>query len=207
MKIYDVDWKSIVSASPASELVKLQEYCKIASDRCGNEIAIEIGSYEGGSAALLSEWFETVICIDPWGDEAPRYDPGEIASFVGKPGTTEHMQNFMKNVDKLGIFGRVLPIVGTSDVLGRLPYLGAALIFVDDGHVYNACKLDIDRSVPHLAHGGLLVCHDYKRGYPSDNPNFADMYKGVQLAVDEAINTYSMRIVDHFEGIVALEIS
>ena len=211
MKLYEVNWQSVYSGTPPSELERLQYYCSIAPDQ---RLAIEIGTHEGASAAILAQWFETVICIDPWGDHELLYPSDRMATFAGKnPGGSPHFLACMGNLVRLGLFDRVIPIVNTPIVLEKLPSLNAGLIFVDDGHVYSACSKDIKRSLPHLHQDGLLVCHDYCRPgygrppYNPDDPNHSpvDPYIGVQQAVDEAIIKYNLEVVDHFEGIVCLK--
>lgn len=197
MKRYSVNWESLSSGTPKNELERLQYYCDGISDP---SLAIEIGSYQGASAALLAEYFPTVICIDPWGHEEPLSSEERIASFVHSPGTNEYFPIYMANMERLGLWNeRVIPIVGTSKALSKLPYLGADLCFVDDGHVLSCCRADIKECLRHLKPNGTLVCHDYKRGEFEVDP-----YIGVAQAVDEAIEIYDLEIMDHFAGICAL---
>jgi hypothetical protein len=216
MKRYNVDWQSIFSLTPPDEFIRLQYYCELVADRFNGtpERAIEIGAHEGASGALLSEWFDNVISIDPWGKEDLLSPAERTISFVGQPGTDEHFPKFMANMDRLGLWDdRVIPIVGTSKVLDGFPDLMAELVFADAGHVYAVCSKDIERSLRHLKPNGLLVVHDYKRpgfGYPPYDPNHphhspVDPYIGVQQAADEAIEKYDLRVVEHYQGILALE--
>jgi len=93
LKKHEIDWRSCYSGTPASELARLGWYCERIRERFAHtdaarlDIALEIGSHEGASAALLSQYFDTVICVDPWGKEEPLSPNERIASFVGEPGT------------------------------------------------------------------------------------------------------------------------
>lgn len=213
MKRREVDWKSCYSGTPLCELERLQEYCRQVAESSVDflpELAIEIGSHEGASAAVLAEWFDTVICVDPWGKEELLSPKERMASYVGCPGSNIHFPAFMSNMERLGLFdGPVIPIVGTSAILDALPPLGASLVFVDNGHNYSCCSADIRRGLRHLKPDGLLVCHDYKRPeyYEPDNSryiNHVDPYLGVAQALDEAVFLYDLEMTEHFEGICCL---
>jgi len=201
MKLYNIEWQSILSVTPLGDMVKLQEFCDLASSKCNNERAIEVGTYTGASAALISEWFETIICIDPWG----KYDvqPGElIATYVGEgTATMPEYRLFFDNMERLDILHRIIPIVNTVEVLNRMPYkLYAALALVDDGHTYHDCSRDINAVMKHMHPRGILVCHDY---YGGGGP--CGSYIGVEEAVNEAIKKYDLEVIDHSGGIIALK--
>jgi hypothetical protein len=201
MRLYSVDWQSVWTGTPYEDMVKLQEFCDMASSKCNNERAIEVGTHTGASAALMSEWFETVICIDPWG----KYDvqPGElIATYVGEgTATIPEYRAFFENMERLKVLSRLIPIVGTVEALNRWPYkLNVALAFVDDGHTYHDCSRDIKAVIQHLHQRGILVCHDY---YGGGGP--CGSYIGVEQAVEEAIKKYDLEVIEHSGGIIALK--
>ncbi|MFA4845081.1 MAG: class I SAM-dependent methyltransferase [Patescibacteria group bacterium] len=209
MKLREIEWRSVYSGTPVCELERLETYCERASS-ADHRLAIEIGSHEGGSAALMAQYFDVVLCVDPWGKEEPLSPQERIASFVGNPASNVHFPAFIKNMVRLDLWDKVVfPVVGTARTLLALPKLYASMVFADDGHVYQCCEQDIRAALHHIASDGLLVCHDYHRPeyYEPDNPryvNHVDPYVGVRVATDEAIDKHNLVILDHFEGIVAL---
>ena len=204
MKLYDVDWKSVPTPTPPEDLVKLQTYCEMASLKGLRSMAIEVGTHTGATAALISEWFETVVCIDPWG----KYDvqPGErIATYIGEgTATIPEYAAFFENMDRIGLLERVIPIVNTVKVLDNFFDIGialnVALAFVDDGHTYHDCSRDIKAVMKHLADAGILVCHDYFSG-----GGLSTSYAGVGEAVNEAIRLYDLEVIEQFGSIIALQ--
>lgn len=200
MKSQKIDWKSILSSSPPDDLLQLERFCDIVPDYL-RTLAIEIGSYEGASTALLLQYFDTVIAIDPWGEHDVK-DGEKIATFTkGTEGTNIHFINFNKNMHRLNLNDRLIRIVGTVEALKRLPILDAGLVFVDDGHTYTDCTRDIDVSMRHLNVDGLLVCHDYynQTGGPCGS------YIGVTGAVNKAISEYDLEVLHHSGGIIGLK--
>jgi predicted O-methyltransferase YrrM len=199
MKKHNVAWQTVYSGTPPEDLIRLQHYCELVSERNLPSMAIEIGTHEGASTALLAEWFDVVICVDPWGDI--EVQPGErIATFIGKAATIPQFTAFVGNMERLNLFDRIVPIVNTVKALDHLIPQNVALAFVDDGHTYHDCSRDIKAALRHLAPAGLLVCHDYFGG-----PGPCGSYVGVQQAVDEAVEKYGLEIIDHFGSIVALQ--
>jgi hypothetical protein len=200
MKIYEVDWQSVYTGTPPEDLVKLQEFCELANEQCHHFMAIEVGTHAGATAALISEWFETVVCIDPWG----KYEvqPGEkIATYVGEgTATLPEYRAFFENMERLNLLHRIIPIVNTIRALDRLPDLNVALAFVDDGHTYHDCSRDIRAVMYHLHQKGILVCHDY---FGDSGPHGS--YIGVKQAVEEAIGIYNLKVVEHSGSIIALQ--
>jgi hypothetical protein len=59
---------------------------------------------------------------------------------------------------------RYTPIHGDSVAVGRAWQGGPVhLVFVDGGHEYEECRGDLEAWLPHLAPGGLLAVHDYRK--------------------------------------------
>lgn len=195
-KLINVNWRSVRNVTPIADLEQLEEFCELAPNR----LAIEIGSYEGGSTAVLAQYFETVIAIDPWGEHDTK--PGEkIATFTeGTVGTNSHFPIFNKNMYRLGLNNIVIPLVSTVAALKKMSCLSVGLVFVDDGHTYSDCSRDINAALPHLCNDGILVCHDYynQTGGPCGS------YIGVTEAVNEAINIYNLETIKHTGGVIAL---
>lgn len=196
-----IDWRSIYTPTPPDEMLTLDTWCKQLVGHGSLPLAVEIGSYEGASAALLACYFDVVICFDPWGDHETK--PGDrIASFSGGRGRNGHFALFMENMERLEIADRVIPVVGTCDFFKHfVPNPLPSLIFVDGSHTYEMVKKDLEESWIILGENGLVVVHDYRRK-EHDGPG--DPYIGVRQAVDESVERGIFSIHDRYSGIVAL---
>jgi len=195
------DWKSITSPTPPDEIEQLEKYCQEVADPHG--VAIEVGSYEGATAALMANYFNHIVCIDPWGDHAAN-EGERIAEFSGNLGRNRHFPVFMSNIERLGLIGKVTPIVSTSVCLNVLiPVRTISFFFVDGAHVYDAVKQDLDMAWLITKDSGLVVVHDYMR-QPYDEGG--DSYIGVKKAVDEAVANGKFSVHHYYSGIVALKV-
>jgi predicted O-methyltransferase YrrM len=103
--------------------------------------AVEIGSYIGESANILSLFFHEVICIDPLNDETKKI--------------------FEKNTA-----GRNISLIEKiSDIAHRdLYYGGYGLVYIDGVHTKPAVRNDIQNYYPKVFVGGYVGGHDYGPG-------------------------------------------
>lgn len=103
-------------------------------------IAVEVGSYIGESANILSLFFHEVICVDPLQDSR--------AAFTENTG------------------GRnITSITKTSDAAAAELYAaGYGLVYVDAVHTYEAVLADIRNYYPKVMNGGYIGGHDYGKG-------------------------------------------
>lgn len=200
-----LDWQSLHSMGEMEEFLKLEEWCH----NCyvgGGKRALEIGSFHGKSTAILAQFFDVVFAVDLWGN----VDNG-LGSYsdIGQ----HHFISFIKNMIKLELIDRVVPVVGTSAVLNHLSPLNVDFIYIDASHYYDDVKKDIQCASRHLNHGGWLVGDDYKRpgfGYPPFNPDHPhhgtnDPWSGVAKSFDELLETTPEFIVhEHYLGKISL---
>lgn len=119
--------------------------------------AVEIGSYIGESANILSLFFSEVICIDPLSDPKVR-------------------AIFRENTQ-----GRNVSVImkcsndAAAEVSG-----GHGLIYIDGIHDYDPVKTDIANYYPKVAEFGYIGGHDYGTG-----PENAGVVKAVNEAFGE----------------------
>lgn len=193
-----------------AEMEVLESYAKEAASICGNKLAIEIGSYCGASAILFSQYFESVISIDPWGHET------HTIGFDNNLGRNPYLPIYLENIEDFKLINRVFPIISNSNVLRVLSPLGASLIYIDGAHFYTTVKNDIKNSLPHLLYDGLMVFDDICKpgfGYPPfydenpPNPHMSrvDPYIGVKQAVEEFLSISEFEIFAHSEGLMAIQ--
>lgn len=120
---------------------------------------VEIGSYHGRSAIVLSSAIEPgarVFAIDPHGgnDRGPQQIEGEV-----KDGQRDH-EIFMANLRAAGVADKVEHIRKPSqDAIGDIPGL-LDVVYIDGAHRYVPAKADIERWGAKVAPGGTLLIHD-----------------------------------------------
>jgi hypothetical protein len=126
--------------------------------------AIEIGSFIGESANLLSLFFKELICIDPQGDDV----------FSG------YKSDDIKEKFRLNTEGRNITLIPgkAEDVFAQFPDNNFGFIYIDGGHVYGCVSQDIKNYYGKIIDGGYIGGHDYDNGI--------ELCAGVKQAVDEA---------------------
>src|SRR6478672_5400219 len=115
---------------------ELREICEECANR---KVAIEVGSWVGASAILLSEYFDRVFCIDTWQGMPVPDDLSSKEMNHNAPGSFEV---FCQNVgDKL--FKSIIPLPGDSLLWAQLRRGDTDLIYIDGDHRYGRVRCDI----------------------------------------------------------------
>ncbi|MCE9641541.1 MAG: class I SAM-dependent methyltransferase [Betaproteobacteria bacterium] len=139
---------------------------RLARDGEGSGAIVEIGSWMGLSTAWLAAGSkaagrEHVHAVDV-------FDGGPVLKdhdFIRKEGTTYH--RFTENLEGLGLFDYVEPIVAESGAAAQAWTKGAVrLLFIDGDHRYPAVKQDFDLWTLHVVAGGIVVLDDASEHYP-----------------------------------------
>ena len=139
---------------------------RLARDADGQGAIVEIGSWMGLSTAWLAAGSkaagrERVHAVDVF-DGGPMLK--ELA-VIRDEGTTYH--RFAENLEGLGLFDYVEPMIAESSAAARQWTKGAIrLLFIDGDHSYAAVRQDFDLWSPHVAVGGLIVLDDASEQYP-----------------------------------------
>ena len=139
---------------------------RLARDGDGQGAIVEIGSWMGLSTAWLAAGSkaagrELVHAVDVF-DGGPMLKDQDI---IKNEGTTYH--RFVENLESLGLFDQVKPIVAESAAAARQWTSGAIrLLFIDGDHRYPAVRQDFDLWTPHVAVGGYVVLDDAIEHYP-----------------------------------------
>jgi MMP 1-O-methyltransferase len=128
---------------------------------------VEIGSYCGKSALYLGtaarEAGTVLFTVDHHrGSEENQpgwehHDPGLVDPATGRMDT---LGPFRRTIERAGLEGTVIAVVGDSATVGRHWGTPLGLLFIDGGHGAEVAWSDYHAWVPHLAVGGLLVIHD-----------------------------------------------
>lgn len=142
-------------------------------EKCAFELVVEVGSYQGRSAAfaapILRKQGCNLICVDPWNaNDSDVYKSPEHA--------VSSRDRFRANMAEHSDVVQDMP-VPSLEAAKILKLSGArpGLVFIDGCHLYDQVRADILAWRPLLRAGGILCGHDY-RAWP-----------GVTRAVDELI--------------------
>lgn len=126
---------------------------------------VEIGGYCGKSAcyigAAAQESGAVLFSVD-WHRGSPEMRPGENChdpEMVGLDGVFDTLPHFRRTVRAAGLEDTVVPIAGSSVVVGPLWNTPIGFLFIDGAHD-DGVKADYLLWAKHLVPGGLLVFHD-----------------------------------------------
>ena len=139
---------------------------RLARDAEGAGAIVEIGSWMGRSTAWLASGSmasgrERVHAVDVF-DGGPEHKEREV---IRREGTTYH--RFAENLEGLGLFGHVEPIIADSHEAARQWNKGPIrLLFIDGNHEYSAVKDDFGLWTMHMPAGGLVVFDDVAEKHP-----------------------------------------
>jgi predicted O-methyltransferase YrrM len=127
--------------------------------------AIEIGSFIGESASILSLFFKNVICIDPHSQDD---------TFSG------YKKDDIRRLFAEKTAGRNIRIVErpSADVFDLFPDKRFSFVYIDGGHDYNSVSQDVRNYYSKIVDDGFIGGHDYGSTDP--------LCAGVKQAVDEA---------------------
>lgn len=151
------------------------------------EVAVEIGSWEGGSAVILAKHSENVFCVDIWEDYS------DVGGFDVTKVVTYHQgrERFLEFCGNVGddLFEKVFPCRGESTTWAGIWNRPIDFLFIDGCHSYEAVKADIEGWTPHVRFGGLILGHDYLR-VPGDEGDDLWEFPGVSRAVNESFEHF-----------------
>lgn len=130
---------------------------RLARQCTGRGVIVEIGSFKGKSTIWLAKGSEAgagvpVYAIDPHtgSEEHQAIAEGQVWTY----------EEFLANLRRAGVEGRVHPLVTTSAQAAMSFHLPVELLFIDGDHRYEAVRQDFDLWFPKLIEGGYLLMHD-----------------------------------------------
>ena len=136
---------------------------------CASKIGpcLEIGSYCGKSAIYLGtackENKSVLFSVDHHtGSEEQQpgqeyYDHDLIDKETGRIDT---LRLFRRTIEDFDLEDTVIPVVGRSEIVGRVWQTPLSLIFIDGSHAYESVLNDYKIWSKHLIVGGYLLFHD-----------------------------------------------
>ncbi len=144
--------------------------------------ALEVGSYEGGSALftsrIIAEYFEggSVTCVDPW---VKYLDASSgVAEQMNRDLETEEVfRRFLSNIKLAPAACPIMYHIGNLTSFAWNPGMRYDLIMIDGSHKYMDVLKDLVLAEKMLKVGGLLCGDDLEN-------QFDDMPEGVLYAED-----------------------
>jgi MMP 1-O-methyltransferase len=128
---------------------------------------LEIGSYCGKSAVYIGSACRVsgsvLFSIDHHcGSEEQQpgeayFDPDLLDR---ETGTIDTLRYFRKTISDFDLEDTVIPVVGRSEIIGRLWQTALSFIFIDGSHAYESVLRDYEIWSKHLLTGGYLAFHD-----------------------------------------------
>ncbi len=143
-----------IEATSQTNEKELEVLSKYAS---GAEMAIEIGSYQGVSAARIAQMLAPsgrLYCVDPWPEDDGRPNP--------------NLRIFERHLRRTRLSDRIEVVRGFSGLVGdRLPQR-VDFAFIDGDHSWEGIETDWKLISPRIKAGGCVCLHD--TAVPSDEP-------------------------------------
>ena len=139
----------------------------LASEVAPRGPCLEVGSYCGKSTVYLGsacqQAGQILFAVDHHrGSEehqlGEEYHDPEL--FDAGAGVMDSFREFRQNVDRAALGDCVVPIVATSELVGRHWQTPLSLVFIDGGHSEAAALADYRNWAPHVMAGGILAIHD-----------------------------------------------
>jgi predicted O-methyltransferase YrrM len=121
----------------------------LANYAAGALIAVEIGSFEGVSAAVIAESMDPegmLYCIDPWPNLSGRPSPS--------------LSIFERHLRRRGLSGRVRLLRGDSMSMASAVPDSLDFMFIDGDHSWEGIRTDWDIAKKKLRSGGTVCLHD-----------------------------------------------
>ncbi|HTR79999.1 MAG TPA: class I SAM-dependent methyltransferase [Bacteroidota bacterium] len=152
-------WEKIDGFLSPLEAIALFNYASLLPR---GATACEIGSYKGKSTVclakgLLAAGAKKLIAIDAFDASG---DPESVNSYVEKRGDLPLIDQFVKNVEDMGVRDIIEIKKGKSnEFVETIPSLD--LLFIDADHSIDGCLADYESYSPKVKMGGLLMFHDY----------------------------------------------
>jgi cephalosporin hydroxylase len=137
----------------------LRNYGNMCRINWKDPVAVELGTFFGRGAAILSEYFSAVYTIDCFEDLHLINNIGSAFHYK------EHLLTFPRNYDivrwSLERFTNIQVMRGnTSDVAEEFLYKDPTFLFIDADHTFEGVKADYDAWYPKVVPGGYIMIHD-----------------------------------------------
>jgi len=140
---------------------------KLALEAGKNGPCLEIGSYCGKSSVYLGmacKANSTVLFSIDHHSGSEEQQPGEeyfdLDLLDKETGKIDTLKHFRKTITDFDLEDTVIPVVGHSEIVGRVWETPLSLIFIDGSHAYESVLSDYNIWAKNLILGGYLLFHD-----------------------------------------------
>ena len=134
----------------------------------GKKNIVEIGTWRGGTAAILGAAGKNVYTIDDYSySDIQQTSPEEVK----------------ENLKKVGI-KNIKVFIGKSHEWALKWKMPIDLLFIDGDHQYESVKQDIEDWLPHVIFGGSIIFDDY-----------SSLKATVGRAADEAVDAGFLKMI------------
>jgi MMP 1-O-methyltransferase len=164
-------WREVALATkgfmPADEGDALYAAALDAAARVPGAPLVEIGTYCGrstlwlGAAARVAATVLYTVDHHRGSEELQAgWDHHDPELVVAATGRMDSLAFARAAVERAGLEGSVVMVVGASAALARVWGRPAALVFIDGGHGADVARTDYESWATHVAPGGTLAVHD-----------------------------------------------
>jgi predicted O-methyltransferase YrrM len=166
-----------------------RELDALARHATGRQIAVEIGTYQGVSAARIAASLAPdglLFCVDPW--------------LGGKNGDDPNYRICLRHLHRTGVYRKIRIVRDLSaNAAGVVPET-IDFAFIDGDHSWDGIQTDWYFVAPRLVLGGVVCLHD--TAVPAlepwrtfDSVRFYDEKVASDRAFETIETVYSMRVV------------
>jgi predicted O-methyltransferase YrrM len=137
---------------PEGQLEALHALYSWANEVGVNGSAVEVGTFSGENAVVMSQYFKSVVTVDPWMN---GYDKDDHAS------NADMAEVEKKYFDRIKDLKNISHLKLTSlDASGKFADASLDFVYLDGDHQTEAVVADIDAWKPKVRSGGILAGHD-----------------------------------------------
>ena len=180
-----------MSELPYGEITKADEellirMAKEASKDGLNSVALELGTFLGRSAIILSKHMKMVYTIDVFEnvDKIP-YEASRIhykEHLLKHPRTYQEIKESLSEYENIHLFNGI-----TSQKINLIEDDTISLLFFDADHTFEGLKRAFNLCYPKLKKGGILIVHDSgKYAHWMEPILFTATLRGIMEKIDES---------------------
>ena len=137
---------------PDHSIKEVRDLYEWARERIDMNLAVEIGTFAGENAVIMSEYFKKVYTIDPWKN---GYDQNDLASSIDFNKVEEAFKNRIININN------IIHIKKTAEeALNDFEDASLDFVYIDGNHQEDAVKKDINSWRLKVKKNGIISGHD-----------------------------------------------
>jgi predicted O-methyltransferase YrrM len=136
-------------AHSIKEVRDLYEWCK---ERIDMNSGVEIGTFAGENAVIMSEYFNKVYTIDPWKN---GYDQNDLASSIDFNEVEQAFKNRTININNITHIKKT-----GQEALNDFENESLDFVYIDGNHQEDAVIKDINSWRSKVKKNGVIAGHD-----------------------------------------------